>query len=144
MNVRILTFNQIYFLFPGYPPATTTTPISDIRKTEKNTQLGFAYTTPCLVTGGIKMGFVFSKSFAMSQFHASPASCMTVTAESASSVLMAATSLSGVTHIMIRGQRWQSICRSDLVLALSRQHHHGRARGLQPGHVQVSRLPLLC
>ena len=45
--------NVGYFLFPGYPPATT--PTSDIRRTEKNTQLGFAYTTPCLVTGDINI-----------------------------------------------------------------------------------------
>ena len=83
---------------PGYPPATSTTPISDTRKTERNTQLGFAYTTPCLVTGGSHCNWLsFLIISSMSQFLASLASCTTVTVESVSSVLMAATSLSGVT-----------------------------------------------
>ena len=132
---------------PGYPPATSTTPISDTRKTERNTQLGFAYTTPCLVTGGSHCNWLsFLITSSMSQFLASLASCTTVTAESVSSVLMAATSLSGVTlHYitMFRGHVTHNMFRPDLLLALSSQHHDRRARGLQPGHVQVSRLPLL-
>ena len=92
--------NVGYFLFPGYPPATT--PTSDIRRTEKNTQLGFAYTTPCLVTGDITCSSLVCSQSALSQFPASQASCMTVTAESVSNVLMAATSLSGVTLTTFR------------------------------------------
>ena len=94
--------NVEYFLYPGYPPATT--PPSDIRRTEKNTQLGFAYTTPCLVTGDITCSSLDYSQGAVSQCPASQASCMTVTVGSVSSVLMAATSLSGVTHITFRGK----------------------------------------
>ena len=34
------------------PPAPTAAADTVVRHTEKTTQLGFAYTTPCLVTGG--------------------------------------------------------------------------------------------
>ena len=33
------------------PPAPTAAADTVVRHTEKTTQLGFAYTTPCLVTG---------------------------------------------------------------------------------------------
>ena len=46
-------------------------------------------------------------------------------------------------YTMFREHVTHNMCRPDLLLALSSQHHHRRARGLQSGHVQVSRLPLL-
>jgi len=63
LNVTLLmrkpVLNQVTFPDTnyGYPPATT--PTSDIRRTEKNTQLGFAYTTPCLVTVPCESGFMY-------------------------------------------------------------------------------------
>ena len=47
---RIVDIRIISKVSSGHHSATT--PIAEItRRTEKSTQLGFAYTTPCLVTG---------------------------------------------------------------------------------------------
>ena len=45
------------YVAAAYPPPTTTT-IDTLKETEKSSQLGFAYTTPCLVTSMYRINWV--------------------------------------------------------------------------------------
>jgi len=54
-NIKIPDTNHNY---AAYPPPTTTT-IDTLKETEKSSQLGFAYTTPCLVTIPCESGYMY-------------------------------------------------------------------------------------
>merc|ERR1712038_915068 len=54
-NIKIPETNHNYAAYP--PPATTT--IDTVKETEKSSQLGFAYTTPCLVTIPCESGYMY-------------------------------------------------------------------------------------
>ena len=96
------------------------------RSTQKTSQLGFAYTTPCLVTGSGGGEVVPVLTVGLSALRVR-------------------------LHVRLPQRRVPAVpgwllpapVGPDLLLALPGQHHHGPARGRQPGPLQEPLLSLL-
>ena len=160
--IRLHNFCASSAGFPAPPPSSINDTPAHQTTEKPSQQLGFAYTTPCLVTGWWRWTWNFLDNFLnlsekkcfyeevsffrytmIFQFPVSLVTCTTVTLENVNNVLMDPINLSGarphVGHVQVTKKGLIFLCKR----CVFSKHNHWSTRSIKSGHVQESFLSIL-